>query len=209
MSDEREALEQRIRQAFEAGDHERAATLTIEAYGGEILGFLAAHLGDADEAGEVFAQFSEDFWKTLPSFQWRCSARTWAYKLARRAASHQRRREKKHGRNQPLTGASRLSQAVARVRTATVAYKRTDVKDRFQALREQLPAEDQTVLILRVDRGLSWLELAEVMLGEGADDGAAPSDEDLKKEAARLRKRFQIAKDRLKEMARAEGLLGG
>ncbi|MGD8863761.1 MAG: sigma-70 family RNA polymerase sigma factor [Myxococcales bacterium] len=203
MHDEREAIEAQIRTAFDARDFERAATLAIEHYGPELLGFLVSHMGDADAAGDVFAQFSEDFWKTLPRFEWRCSVRTWAYKLARRAASQHRRREHKHDRNAPLTGASRLSQAVERVRTATVAYRRTDVKDRFQALRARLPEEDQTVLILRVDRRLSWLELAEVFLGDETIEPDA-----LKKEAARLRKRFQLAKDRLKKMAEEEGLLG-
>jgi RNA polymerase sigma-70 factor (ECF subfamily) len=90
------------------------------------------------------------------------------------------------------------------VRTATVAYKRTDVTDRFQQLREQLTDEDQTLLILRIDRGLSWLELAQIMLGE---DDKAPSEEGLKTEAARLRKRFQHAKDRLRKLAEEAGLL--
>ena len=203
MSDDHEATEKLIRAAFDAGDHERAATLTIEHYGSELLGFLISHMRDPDDAGEVFGQFSEVFWQTLPRFEWRCSARTWAYKLARRAASHYRRREKKHGADRPLTQLSRLSIAVDRVRSATAAYKRTDVKDRFRELREQLPQEDQTLLILRVDRGLSWLELAEIMLG----DDASPNEDTLKTEAARLRKRFQIAKDRLRKMVEEAGLL--
>jgi len=59
------------------------------------------------------------------------------------------------------------------------------------------------LLMLRVDRGLSWLELAEVMFsGE-----AALGDEERKTEAARLRKRFQHAKDRLRKLAQEAGLL--
>jgi RNA polymerase sigma-70 factor (ECF subfamily) len=77
------------------------------------------------------------------------------------------------------------------------------VKDRFQQLREQLPEDDQTLLVLRVDRGLSWLELAEVMLG----DDAPASDEQLKTEAARLRQRFQAAKHRLRKLVEEAGLL--
>jgi RNA polymerase sigma-70 factor (ECF subfamily) len=202
MSDDHNAIEKLIRAAFDAADYERAATLTIEHYGPELLGFLVRRLRDTDEAGEVFAQFSEEFWRTLPRFEWRCSARTFAYKLARRAASQHRRRERRHDRDRPLAQLSQLSIAVERVRTATVAYKRTDVKDRFQALREQLPAEDQSLVILRVDRGLSWLELAEIMLGDDA-----PSTEQLKTEAARLRKRFQLAKEQLRKLAEEAGLL--
>lgn len=203
MNDDHDAIEGLIRTAFDLQDYERAATLTVEHYGPELLGFLVRQLRDADEAGEVFAQFSEVFWRTLPSFGWRCSVRTWAYKLARRAASQHRRHERRHDADRPLTQLSQLSMAVERVRTATVAYKRTDVKDRFQELRARLPEEDQSLVILRVDRGLSWLELAEIMLG---DDEPA-SEERLKTESARLRKRFQVAKEQLRKMAEEEGLL--
>jgi RNA polymerase sigma-70 factor (ECF subfamily) len=204
MSDDREATEKLIRAACAAGDYERAATLTIEHYGPELLGFLVGRLRDSEEASEVFARFSERFWQTLPSFEWRCSARTWAYKLVRIAAADYRRSEGRHD-GRPLTGLSMLSVAVDRVRTATLAYKRTDVKNGLQALREQLSEEDQQIIVLRVDRGLEFLELAEIMLGGDAH----PTPEQLKTEAARLRKRFQHAKERLREMAQEAGLLEG
>src|SRR5262249_38653602 len=142
----------------------------------ELLGFLVTYMRNADDAAEVFGDFSEQFWKSLPTFEWRCSARTWAYMLARRAASQYRRRERRHEADRPLTQLPRLSIAVERVRTGTIAYRRTDVKDRFQELREQLDPEDQTILILRVDRDLSWLELAQIMLG----GEPAPSEQALK-----------------------------
>jgi RNA polymerase sigma-70 factor (ECF subfamily) len=40
------------------------------------------------------------------------------------------------------------------------------------------------------------------------DDGAPITDEALKREAARLRKRFQTLKTQLHEMGRREGLIG-
>jgi RNA polymerase sigma-70 factor, ECF subfamily len=199
-----DAAEAEIRAAFERGDLAAVATLTIERYGPELFGFLAASLRDVNDAEEVFSRFAEAFWLSLPRFGWRCSARTWAYKIARRAAGHYRRAERYPGRAVPLSQASGLSNAVARVRTITAAHQQTAVKDRFQQLRESLPEEDQSVLVLRVDRGLSWLELAEVMLEE---DGAATSGEDLAREAQRLRKRYQLAKERLRQLARAEGLI--
>ena len=203
MDEASKEVEKDIELACDAGDYDTAATLAIQHYGREILGFLVVRMRSEDEASEVFSSFSEDFWKGLPKFQWRCTARTWAYKLARHAAvRHREAARRKEDRNVPLSRASKLSRAVARVRTATLAHLRTEVKSRFQELREQLPPEDQTILILRVDRRMSWLELAEVMFpGDEADEAG------LKKEAARLRKRFQAAKERLRAMAEAEGLL--
>jgi RNA polymerase sigma-70 factor (ECF subfamily) len=203
MGEHSETLERRIREAFEAGSHARAATLTIEQYGPELLGFLLSQCRDADTAHEIFAQFCAQFWETLSSFEWRCSMRTWVYKLVRHAAARQRRGERARGPARPLTHPSELSIAAERVRTVTAMHQRTDVKDRLQELRATLPREEQELLILRVDRGLSWLELAEVMTGPGEP----ASDARLKAEAARLRKRFQLAKQRLRQLVVEAGLL--
>lgn len=200
--DDRAAIENLIRAAWDASDHEQAAALTIEHYGPELLRFLLNLTRDAQLANEMFGQFSEDFWRTWQRFEWRCSVRTWVYRLARRAAFRQRERER-HNEQFSMPLSAHLSAAVERVRTATMAYERTAVKDRFQELRAQLPDEDQSLLILRVDRDLSWLELAEIMLGPEADSGS----EQLKTEAARLRKRFQLAKTRLRKMFEEAGLI--
>ena len=196
--------ERPIRAAWDLGDFDAAATLSLELYGREVFGFLAARSPNHDTAADIFGQFSEDFWKTLPDFQWRCSLRTWAYKLARHAAHNYRRKERRSDAAQSLSQLSRLSVLVDRVRTETCQHLKTEVKSRLQELREQLPPDDQTLLILRVDRGMSWRELAEVMWTEPT----APSEDDLKREAAKLRKRFQVAKDRLRELATGAGLLG-
>lgn len=59
-------------------------------------------------------------------------------------------------------------------------------------MRRKLEPEEQTLLILRLDRGLSWDELATVM---------APAS------AATLRKRFERLRERISELVRANGLL--
>ena len=123
-----ESTEASIRAATDTKDFERAATLAVERYGQELLGFLVAHMRDADAGSDVFQLWSEELWRSLPSFEWRCTLRTWAYKLARRTAGRYRQREHKHAQAQGLTHLSRLSVAVERVRTATVAFKRTETK---------------------------------------------------------------------------------
>jgi DNA-directed RNA polymerase specialized sigma24 family protein len=60
------------------------------------------------------------------------------------------------------------------------------------ALRQELPEEMQTLLILRVDRELSFAEIGQVL--------------EMEEEAAR--QKFKRAKDKLKEMAKKAGLLG-
>ncbi len=203
--DDREALEHRIRALCEAGDKKRAATLLLEGYGREVFGFLIARLRDRDAASDVFSQFAEDLWRGLEGFRWQCTARVWSYTLARHAASRYiddvRRRR---GRNVPLSRAGPLSEIAEKIRTGTRAGARTETRSRIAQLRESLPVDDQTLLILRVNRKLGWKEIALVMLG----DSEAPEDEAIEKESVRLRKRYQLAKDKLRQMAVEQGLVG-
>ena len=62
---------------------------------------------------------------------------------------------------------------------------------------------DQMLLILRVDRNLSWRDIAIVM----EEDVLRQDDGEVKKVETRLRKRFERVKEKLKGMAKAEGLI--
>lgn len=209
MREPPDRTEQAIRAAFDRGAHDQAATLAIELYGHEIFSFIGSQLREPNAAGDAFSDFSELFWRTLPRFEWRCSLRTWMYLLARRALSRERRDARKRKQHETkLSKPSLLPEAVERVRTQTAAHFQTAIKDRFQSLRAELSEEDQIVLVLRVDRGLSWAELAEVMLGSvmlGSDETPTPAR--LATEAARLRKRFQLAKEHLRKRAEEAGLV--
>jgi RNA polymerase sigma-70 factor (ECF subfamily) len=202
--DERQALEQQIRAAHDAGDRQQAATLLLEGYGAEILGFLISRARDREAASEIFSRFSEDLWSGLPGFRWQCSARVWSYTLARHAASHYgREAQRRRGRQVPLSHAGPISEVADRIRTATLASARTDAKNRIVRLRERLPLDDQTLLILRINRQLAWVEIAQVMFHKGETVDA----EVLEREAIRLRKRYQAAKEKLRKLAVAEGVL--
>ncbi|HZS35254.1 MAG TPA: sigma-70 family RNA polymerase sigma factor [Polyangia bacterium] len=201
---QRQAFEDELVALCARGEFETAASRAIGGYGPELLGFLAAIVGDVSAADDVFSAWCEDVWRGLPSFERRASVRTWLYTLARHAAHRFWRRElKRADRQSPLEGESLVDRAAAHVRTTTIPWLRSAARDRLTELRESLPVEDQMILILRVDKQLDWDELVDV-LHEGAPFDAAGR----KREAARLRKRFQLVKDRLREQARKEGLLG-
>lgn len=197
-------LEAQARAACEAGDFDNGMAYLVEAYGPELLRFLCARLGDADAASDVYSEVAERLWKSLPRFEWRHGARGYCYAIARNCAiSFATAASRRPERNLSLSAAVGASAAVERVRTATRPFLKTEVKDRFRALREQLTPEDQTLLALRLDRGLDWRELALVMTYEGN----APSEASLTREASRLRQRFKSAKDKLRRYAEREGLL--
>jgi RNA polymerase sigma-70 factor (ECF subfamily) len=98
-------------------------------------------------------------------------------------------------------------EVATRVRTETLSVLRTANRTALERLRDELPEEDRALLVLRVDRELNWREIA-IVLAESAnradrvDDDAA-----LTREAARLRKRFQLITQRLRTMARERNLL--
>lgn len=197
-ADDRPALEAQLRALCDAGDKQRAATLLLEGYGREILGFLIVRMRDESAASDAFSIFAEDLWRGLPGFGWRCSARVWAYTLARHAASrYLRDARRRRARNLPLSAAGALSQIEQQVRTETRSAARTEKRHRIAQLRERLPADDQALLILRIDRKLAWAEIAQIMLHAGE----VTADAVLQQEAVRLRKRYQAAKSRLRKLA--------
>ena len=69
------------------------------------------------------------------------------------------------------------------------------LKDVYADIRSSLDEEDQTLLVLRVDRELAWRDIAIVLLGE-----EAPAD-DVTRKAASLRKQFERVKVQLRELA--------
>jgi len=191
--------ERQIRTFLEVRELEAAATLALRTYGPELYRFLASQVVSEADTAEVFSQVAEDLWRGLPRFGWRCSLRTWLYLLARHAAHRFRASPWNRGGR---TGDSRLDEHVAEVRGRTEPWLRTDVKDRLRRLRDALDPEDRLILVLRLDRRLPWEEVATVTLGQ-----EAPGAEALRRESARLRKRFQDLKEELRVRARRAGLL--
>jgi RNA polymerase sigma-70 factor (ECF subfamily) len=190
-------LDERVCSLLAGGDTGAAATVVLRALGPEVLGFLSGALGDHAEADEVFAALSVHLWRSLRGFEGRCSIRTWTYVLARHELTRYRRGMRRHVRGRvPISG---LQETLAVVRTTNRSALATEKERRLAALRADLSEEDRTLLILRVDRDLAWDEIALAF----ADDPQTLGDEDRKREAARLRKRFQILKQRL--IARVRG----
>jgi RNA polymerase sigma-70 factor (ECF subfamily) len=191
--------------ACQAQDYRAAIVVVMEGYGTEIYSFLLAQFrGDVGAADDVFSAFCEDLWRGLSHFQWRCSIRAWCYKLARSGASRFRRAPHNQAKRRiSLSEAPFLDALTQPARTSTRPHLRTDVKDRFEELREQLSPEDRDLLILRVDRNLPWRDIAHAM--QSSD--AALDDDQIKKLEAALRQRFAGVKERLKRLAQEAGLL--
>src|SRR5262249_32968854 len=124
------------------------------------------------------------------------------YTLARHAVHRLRRTDRRY-RKRVVTGDSGLvSRLEQHVRTSTLPFLRSQTKTKLAELRESLPEEEQILLLLRVDRDLGWNDIAPVLAEEPL------SDQERSRESTRLRKRFQLVKDKLRQMAKTQGLLG-
>jgi RNA polymerase sigma-70 factor (ECF subfamily) len=180
-------------------------TAALRRYGPELLGFLVSMHGDYDAASEAFSVFSERLWQSMRRFEWGCSLRAWCYLLARNAAIDVMR-EGRRGRRVGLSSPE-VSRLAAEVRTTTMSALRSEKRSALERLRDGLSEEDRSLLVLRVDRGLAWREVALVLSERSADGIPLHEGEALKRESARLRKRFQVMVERLRAAAREQKLL--
>lgn len=189
-SHERVAAEESMKAYASDGLPDRVITLALAQYGAEVLGYLHAILPSATEADDAFSELCERLWRGLPDFEWKSSFRTWMYVVARNAAlNRMRSRARKQRREVPLSAAPEVAGMMERVRTETAVHLKTETRDRFREIRDALDPDDRTLLILRIDRGLSWNETARVLADEEHVD-----DAELPRLAARLRKRFERLK---------------
>ena len=190
MGTDDDAIEARILAGRDSGDAAAAATLAIKAYGPQILGYLTAILRDDDDAEDAFSVFCEDLWRGIGAFRGDSAVRTWAYRLAWHAAMRAARVPYRKKKERLATGAA--SVLAAQVRSTTLAHCKPANLDRLAEARRSMTPEEQTLLILRVDRGLAWKDIAEVLAADapGAVDEAA------------LRKRFERLKEKLKDKLR-------
>lgn len=175
-----------------------ATTRALEHYGPELFGFLRAIATTPDVAAEAFALASEQLWMNLDRFRWESSLRTWAYQLARNALYRlQRDPRRRPANNVPLS----VVRSIEHVRRSpTEPYLRSDVKEAFRALRASLDPLDHEIMMLRLDRRMSWKDVARSL----TDDDTT---ETVEQRAAAYRKRFERAKNQLKELAIAKGLV--
>jgi RNA polymerase sigma-70 factor (ECF subfamily) len=181
-------IEEELRAACLAGNFDDAATRAIRTYGPELLGYVHAMLRNPVDADDVFASACERMWKALPEFQWRSSLKTWAYTLVRNASITHIRKGVRAAK--PVASVASIA---AEIRSQTASYLKTPVKDKLAEIRASLDPDDQTLLILRIDRQLPWKDVARVFEGEDAEDAS------IDRRAAALRKRLERLKDELRE----------
>jgi RNA polymerase sigma-70 factor, ECF subfamily len=189
-----ESLDGEVALLIDAGRVADAASTTIRRLGPPILQYLRAVLRDGDDADDAFSRFAEGLWTSIAAFRRESTLRCWCYRIAWHAAL--RIAQDPYRRRRDLLNTSQAEQLAEEVRSTTSALRSAEAEERIKRLRNGLSPDEQTIIILRFDRGMSWREVARVLEEDGA-----PIEE------AALRKRFERLRGRLRELAISEGLV--
>lgn len=169
--------------------YDDATAALLRGHGAEILGVLVAMVGDDALAADAYSLFCERLWRGLPKFRFECACRTWAYTIARRSL-YDVLRKRRAAAEVPVSP-SRLPEVVAVAASSTAPHLRTTNEQQLHMLRALLSRDDQLLLVLRVDKEMSWSEVALVL----ADGDQTPAQ--LASACVVLRKRFSRVKARL------------
>jgi len=188
-----DVIDAQLRVLIDAGEIDRATADALRTFGPELIGWLSSVLPSEADAHEAFSWMSEELWKSLRRWDGRCSMRTWCYMLARHATVRIRGQPRRQ-HELLVSQVPSIAHAVTHVWNTSRANA-AQVQDVYGEIRRMLDDEDQTLLVLRVDRDLAWRDIAIVLLGEGAGDA------EVTKKAATLRKQFERVKERLRTLA--------
>jgi RNA polymerase sigma-70 factor (ECF subfamily) len=184
-----------VREALVRDDARRGIEATVALYGAEVFGFVSGVIDDPVAARDTYLRFAERLRRHLVLFRWHCSLRTWCYALARRETAH-------HRAAAPGPSVPPSSPGTARAGVDSLGAWTTGgptLRGGIDILRAELAPEDREILVLRVDRGFSWRDVAFTALGDA-------SEGDIQREAERLAVRFAAIKDALARAAVAHGI---
>lgn len=197
-------VEAAIREALQQRDFEAVVELALDAHGKALTAFVRSRVPSPTDAEEVMAEVTAALWVVLPELQLHTSMRGYLFQMARHAVHRHLGRDVRRARQAiPLDDVALGVLGPEALRTATPPHLQTANKDLVALLRAALSAEEQTLLQLRVDQDLAFREIAQVMAAEGE----ALDDQALTREAARWRKRYQLTKERLRQLVAEAGVL--
>lgn len=193
--DSRESLEDRVKALVGRSSVGEAADAVIRSLAPEVLGYLSTVSGDRSLADEAFSIYCERVWRGLGRFEFRSSLRTWSYVIARRSLQRaiRNRTRQRRGEIQLATGEWN---AMAKPIASTMGTRNHAL---VTQIRRELDEYELSLLVLRLDRNMSWTDVARVL----------HPDEPADRVSARVRKRFERTRRRIRKMTDPVEVTGG
>lgn len=159
---------------------DRALQEILSAFGPELRGYLRGTLGSEADGDDVFQEVCAAIWEGLPRFQQHSSVRTWTYAIAHHRTAKKLRRFSRR----KIVRLDTAQQEGIKDPSLTSLIEHERRRQQLTLARECLSPSEREILILRSERGLEFREISAIL--------------DVAEESCR--KRFQRAKDHLKEL---------
>lgn len=156
-----DTLVERIR---EGGDM-RAAEMLLQRYQTEVFGFLMTMLRKQHDAEDVLQESFTRALKGLSNYRESGQFRAWLYRIARNEAVSLVRKRRRFVSLEPTIGADSVEREAVdeSVPSPDARILAEERAGRFREALAQLPPEEREVATLRLDRELSFKEIATVV----------------------------------------------
>lgn len=177
----------RIRVKGDAASAHDATRSVLARYASEVRAFLRSRTNSRVSMEEVFSAFSEDVWKGLPGVRAEGQTRSWIYVVARNALARHLR-YKQRWRSRHVTAELDEIQAERR----SISTQLGNIAE-LQPLLAALPDADRRLLEQRLVLSMPWRDIAR--------QRGVTVEADIARESARLRKRFQLLLQSLRDRA--------
>jgi RNA polymerase sigma-70 factor, ECF subfamily len=170
----------------------RTLQLLVRRYAAEMRSFLRSRTASRHSMEDVYSVFTEDVWKGLPQVRSDKHLRSWLYVVARNALSRHVRVKQRWRLRHTFSG---LDTVPAELRQSYGTREKNLAK--LNPLLSELSDADRRLLDQRLAKGLPWRDIALQAAREAGD----PSEAFVTRESARLRKRYQLLLETLRERA--------
>jgi DNA-directed RNA polymerase specialized sigma24 family protein len=179
--------------------HERArfadaALRILRRYASEVRAFLRVRTSSRASMEEIYSVFSEDVWKGLPRVRAGGHMRGWIYVLARNALARHVRLKQRWRNRHVFADLDALPLDLRR----SVATELSHIA-RLEPLLAELDSADRLLLEQRLVLSMAWREIAT----EHARAMGLTTAAEVTRVSARLRKRYQLLLQQLRERAAA------
>ena len=139
-------------------DHDKLYTVAIDANGAALARLACAYEADVDRRRDLLQEIHIAIWRSLASFDKRCSLRTWVYRVAHNvAATHVLKRRRARGR---MVDLETLETEPGYIDGVAVAIARDSLSRLLDLIRRLKPL-DRQILVLHLE-GESAASIAEV-----------------------------------------------
>jgi RNA polymerase sigma-70 factor (ECF subfamily) len=142
-----------------AGGDQEAFERLVKRYQNPLCNFVYRHLGDRALAEDVTQEAFLQVYRSASRFEPRARVSTWIFKIAfNLSLNESERRGRLRLREAPITDENEYADG-----SSSASVARFELEQQVTGLLDRLPDRQRAALLLRVNEGLSYQEIAEVL----------------------------------------------